>query len=75
MTPEVLVQPFWHAPPPPRRSDPKKGGHFFNIFEPPPHPPPSKAPKRGFQLGGGLRGAEPKSHWGMQLLDKILILP
>ena len=54
--------------------DPKKGGVSF--FDPPPHtpPPPSKAPKNGFQVGGGLGGSGPKTHWGMRLLDKIMIL-
>ena len=57
--------------------DPKKGGvHFFDIFDPPPHPPtpPSKPPKSGFEVGGGGGGSGPKTHWGMHLLDKIMIL-
>ena len=57
---------------------PKKGGHFSDIFDPsspPPHPPPSKPQKSGFQVGGGvLGGSGPKNHWGMRLLDKIMIL-
>ena len=59
--------------------DPKKGGSFFfNIFDPPPPPPPptppSKPQKSGFQVGGGLGGSGPKTHWGMSLLDKIMIM-
>ena len=52
--------------------DPTKGGgHFFDTFDPPP-----KAPKSGFQVGGGgvWGGSGPKTHWGMRLLDKIMIL-
>ena len=54
---------------------PKKGGSFFDIFDPP-HtpPPPSKPQKSGFQVGGGLGGSGPKTHWGMCLLNKIMIL-
>ena len=54
----------------------KGGGHFFDIFDPPPPPPPppSKPKKSGFQVGGGLGGSGPKTHWGMRLLDKIMIL-
>ena len=38
-------------------------------------PPPSlKSPKSGFQVGGGLDGSGPNTHWGMCLLDKIMIL-
>ena len=52
--------------------DPKKGGSFF---DPPPHPPPSlKTSKKWVSSGGGLGGSGPKSHWGMRLLDKIMIL-
>ena len=50
--------------------DPKKGGGV--IFSTP--PPPSKPPKSGFQGGGGLGGSGAKTHWGMHLLDKIMIL-
>ena len=55
--------------------DPKKrGGHFFDIFDPPPSPP-SKPQKSGYQVGGGGLGrCGPKTHWGMRLLDKIMIL-
>ena len=28
----------------------------------------------GFKWGGGLGGSGPKTHWGMRLLDKIMIL-
>ena len=58
--------------------DPKKGGGHFLTPPPPPHPPtpppPSKPEKSGFQVGGGLGGSGPKTHWGMRLLDKIMIL-
>ena len=58
--------------------DPKKGGVIFlDIFDPPqppPPPPPRKPEKSGFQVGGGLGGGRKKTHWGMHLLDKILIL-
>ena len=55
------------------------GGSFF---DPPPHPPPPPPPplpqnlkKVGFKWGGGgLGGSGPKTHWGMHLLDKIMIL-
>ena len=53
---------------------PKKwGGHFFDIFDPPPTPPPPPL-KSGFQVGGVGGGSGPKTHWGMHLLDKIMIL-
>ena len=58
----------------------KRGGHFFDIFDPhppppPPHPPPlpQNLKKVGFKWGG-LGGSGPKTHWGMRLLDKIMIL-
>ena len=55
--------------------DPKKGGLIFSTFLTPPHPPPPLKPqKSGFQVGGGLGGSGPKTHWGMRLLDKIMIL-
>ena len=49
--------------------------HQTNISAPPPHtpPPPSKPQKKGFQVGGP-GGSGPKTHWGMPLLDKIMIL-
>ena len=51
--------------------DPKKGGViFFHLLTPPPPPPP----KKWVSSGGGLRGSGPKTHWGMRLLDKIMIL-
>ena len=53
--------------------DPKKGGVVFSDILDPPHPP-LKAPKSGFQVGRGLGGSGPKTHWGMRLLDKIMIL-
>ena len=55
--------------------DPKKGGSFFRHFDPPPHPHPSlKTSKKWVSSGGGLGGSGPKTHWGMCLLDKIMIL-
>ena len=59
--------------------DPKKGGVIFSTFlTPPPHPPtppPSlKTSKKWVSSGGGLGGSGPKTHWGMRLLDKIMIL-
>ena len=56
--------------------DPKKGGVIFSTFLPPPPPPPpsSKPQKSGFQVGGVWGGSGPKTHWGMRLLDKIMIL-
>ena len=47
----------------------KEGGHFFDIFDPPPPPP-----KKWVASGGGLGGSGPKTHWGMRLLGKIMIL-
>ena len=48
--------------------DPKNGGVT-------PHPPPSlKTSKKWVSSGGGLGGSGPKTHWGMRLLDKIMIL-
>ena len=50
----------------------KRGGHFLT---PPPPPPPSlKTSKKWVSSGGGLGGSGPKTHWGMRLLDKIMIL-
>ena len=56
--------------------DPKKGGVIFSTFlTPPPPPPPSlKTSKKWVSSGGGLGGSGPKTHWGMRLLDKIMIL-
>ena len=52
--------------------DPKKGGVIFSTFLPP--PPPLKGSKKWVSSGGGLGGSGPKTHWGMHLLDKIMIL-
>ena len=60
--------------------DPKKGGVIFSTFwtppPPPPPPPPTPTPplKSWFQVGGVWGGSGPKTHWGMRLLDKIMIL-
>ena len=58
--------------------DPKKGGvicsTFFDPPPPPAAPPPSKPQKSGFQVGGVWGGSGPKTHWGMRLVDKIMIL-
>ena len=51
------------------------GGSFFDPPPPPPHPPPSlKTSKKWVSSGGGLGGSGPKTHWGMRLLGKIMIL-
>ena len=60
----------------------KRGSHFFDIFDPhPPAPPPPPTPPKSLKgsrkwvsSGGGLGGSGPKTHWGMPLLDKIMIL-
>ena len=47
------------------------------TFLTPPHPPPTslKTSKKWVSSGGGgLDGSGPKTHWGMRLLDKIMIL-
>ena len=50
---------------------PKKGGDHFLT----PAHLPQKLQKVGFKWGGGgLGGSRPKTHWGMRLLDKIMIL-
>ena len=55
--------------------DPKQGGVILSTFLTPPHPPPQKLQKVGFKWGGlGRGGSGPKTHWGMRLLDKIMIL-
>ena len=58
--------------------DPKKGGvHFFDIFDLPPPPPPLnslKSSKKWVSSGGGLGGSGPKTHWGLRLLDRTVIL-
>ena len=55
--------------------DPKEGGVIFSTFLTPPHPPPSlKGSKKWVSSGGGLGGSGPKTHCGMRLLDKIMIL-
>ena len=54
--------------------DPNRaGGHFFNIFDPAPNNP-LQTSKKWVSSGGGLGGSGPKTHWAMQLLDKIMIL-
>ena len=46
----------------------KRGGSSFD-------PPPSlKSSKKWVSIRGGLGGSGPKTHWGMCLLDKIMIL-
>ena len=53
--------------------DPKKGGVIFSTFLTP-HPHlPQYLKKVGFKWGGS-GGSGPKTHWGMRLLDKIMIL-
>ena len=58
---------------------PKKGGGDFSTFLTPLPPaplPPLKSSKKWVSSGGGGvgGGSEPKTHWGMCLLDKIMIL-
>ena len=55
--------------------DTKKEGGHFSTPPPSPHPPPlpQNLKKVGFKWGG-LRGSGPKTHWGMCLLGKIMIL-
>ena len=43
------------------------------VFEPPPPPPLSKPQKSGFEVGDP-GGSGPKTHRGMCLWDKIMIL-
>ena len=54
----------------------KKGGSFLSTFWTPPHPPPTslKTSKKWVSSGGVLGGCGPKTHWGMRLLDKLMIL-
>ena len=55
--------------------DPKKGESFFRHPPPPPRPPSLKTSKKWVSSGeGGLGGSRPKTHWGVHLLDKIMIL-
>ena len=57
--------------------DPKKGGVIFSTFlnpTPTPPTPPPPPPQKWVSSGGGLGGSGPKTHWGMRLLDKIMIL-
>ena len=52
----------------------KRGGSFFDPHPTPPTPPlPQNLKKVGFKWGG-LGQSGPKTHWGMRLLDKIMIL-
>ena len=53
--------------------DPKKGGSqfFYDIFDP---PPSLRSSKKWVSSEGGLGGSGPKTHWGMCLLNKIMIL-
>ena len=63
--------------------NPKKGTVIFSTFLTPPPTPPTPPPpphlpqnlkKVGFKWGGSRGGSGPKTHWGMRLLDKIMIL-
>ena len=57
--------------------DQKKGGGSFFDATPAPHPtlPLQTSKKVGFKWGGGGAGGPgPKTHWGVCLLDKIMIL-
>ena len=48
------------------------GGGGVHFFDPPPHLP-QNLKKVGVKWGG-LGGSGPKTHWGMRLLDKTMIL-
>ena len=50
----------------------KRGGRFWTP--PPPHPLLQNLQKVGFKWGGVWGGPGPKTHWGMRVLDKIMIL-
>ena len=50
----------------------KLGGGGLSTFLTPPLKSPKKRVSSGG--GGGLGGSGPKTHWGMCLLDKIMIL-
>ena len=55
--------------------DPKKGRVIFFETPPPPPPPTSlKTSKKWVSSGGVWGGPDQKPHWGMHLLDKIMIL-
>ena len=55
--------------------DPKKGGVIFSTFlTPAPTPTSLKTLQKWVSSGGGLGGSGPKTHWGMRLLDKTMIL-
>ena len=57
--------------------DPKKGGSVCRFVCAPPPPSSLKTSKKWVSSGGGGGGSEgsgPKTHWGMRLLDKIMIL-
>ena len=56
-----------------RLSTPKRGGSFFDPAPLTTTHLPQKLQKVGFKWGGS-RGSGPKTHWGMRLLDKIMIL-
>ena len=46
-----------------------------SIVDPPPHPHlPQNLKRVGFKWGGSGGKSGPKTHWGMRLLDKIMIL-
>ena len=55
----------------------RRGGVIFSTFLTPPPPSPPNLPQNLKKLGfkwGALGGSGPKTHWGMCLLDKIMIL-
>ena len=54
---------------------PKKRGSFFRHSGPPPlHTSLKSSKKKWVSSEGGLGGSGPKTHWGMHLLHKIMIL-
>ena len=56
--------------------DPSKEGCRFSTFlpPPPPHPTSLKSSKKWVSSWGGLGRSGPKTHWGVCLLDKMMIL-
>ena len=54
--------------------DKRGGGGFFATLLTPPPPTSLKTSKKWVSNGGGLGGSGPKTHWGMCLLDKMMIL-
>ena len=47
------------------------GDSFLDIFDPPPLMMPKKM---GFKWGGSWGWSGPKTHWGMCLVDRIMMM-